>query len=91
MFLVDRVVEGTLPPYRAQDFVHPNLADLDFSEILARVGDAVFDRRTQQGRYIFYNIGPLAKHGKLDVVALGSTQAEAEQALQTELPRLLGL
>ena len=56
MFLVDRVVKGALPPYGAQDFVHPNLANLDFSEILAKVGDAVFDRRTQQGRYIFYNI-----------------------------------
>ena len=91
MFLVDRVVEGARPPYRAQDFVHPDLADLDFSEILARVGDAVFDHRTQRGRYIFYNVGPLRRHGKLDVVALGPTQAEAEQALGDELPRLLGL
>ena len=91
MLLVDRVVRGARPPYRAQDFVHPNLAGLDFSAILASVGDAVFDHRTQRGRYIFYNVGPLRQHGKLDVVALGSTQDEAEHALSHELPRLLGL
>ena len=91
MHLVDRVIDGPRPPYRAQDFVHEGLTDLDFGTILARVGDEVFDRRTQRGRYIFYNVGPLAEHGKLDVIALGSTQAEAEQGLLADLPRRLGL
>ena len=91
MHLVDRVVTGPRPPYRAQDFQHDRLANLSFFEILDRVGSEVFDHRTQRGRFIFYNVGPLPLCGKLDVTALGSTQAEAEQALLADLPRCLGL
>ena len=91
MHLVDRVVTGPRPPYRAQDFQHERLADFSFFEILDRVGSEVFDHRTQRGRFIFYNIGPLHLHGKLDVTAIGTTQAEAEQALLADLPRCLGL
>ena len=91
MHLVDRVVTGPRPPYRTQDFQHHRLADLSFFEILDRVGSEVFDHRTQRGRFIFYNVGPLPLHGKLDVTAIGATQAEAEQALLADLPRRLGL
>ena len=91
MHLVDRVVTGPRPPYRAQDFQHDRLADLSFFDILERVGSQVFDHRTQHGRFIFYNVGPLPLHGKLDVTAIGATQAEAEQALLADLPRCLGL
>ncbi len=79
------------PPYRAQDFVHPDLVGVDFSDILARVGDALYDPATGRGRYIFYNVGPLAGSGKLDVIAIGQTQEDAEKALEEELPALLGL
>lgn len=91
MHLVDRVVSGPRPRYRGQDFVHDRLQGLAFGEVLERVGRHAFDAGTQTGRYIFYNVGPLAEHGKLDVIALGETQAEAEQALLADLPRLLGL
>ena len=91
MYLVDRVVAGPRPPYRAQDFQHDKLANLSFFEILERVGSEVFDHHTQRGRFIFYNVGPLCRHGKLDVAAIGATQAEAEQALLADLPRCLGL
>ena len=91
MHLVDRVVSGPRPRYRGQDFVHERLQGLGFGEVLERVGGHAFDAGTQSGRYIFYNVGPLAEHGKLDVIALGATQAEAEQALLADLPRLLGL
>ena len=91
MHLIDRVVTGPRPPYRAQDFRHDRLTDLSFFEILDRVGSEVFDHRTQRGRFIFYNVGPLPLHGKLDVAAIGATQAEAEQALLVDLPRCLGL
>ena len=91
MHLVDRVVAGPRPRYRAQDFVHERLLSVGFSELLERVGRDVFDSRTQTGRYIFYNVGPLAGCGKLDVIALGATQAEAELAMLVDLPRLLGL
>ncbi len=91
MHLVDRVVSGPRPRYRGQDFVHPRLQGCGFRELLERVGSHAFDATTQTGRYLFYNVGPLAEHGKLDVIALGATQAEAEQALLADLPRLLGL
>ncbi len=35
--------------------------------------------------------GPLEGFGKLDVIALGETQSEAEAALEEDLPRILGL
>ena len=91
MHLVDRVVSGPRPRYRAQDFVHERLLSVSFGELLERVGRDAFDTRTQTGRYIFYNVGPLAGCGKLDVIALGATQADAEQAMLADLPRLLGL
>ncbi len=91
MHLVDRVVAGPRPRYRAQDFVHERLLSVSFGELLERVGPDAFDAHTQTGHYIFYNVGPLAGCGKLDVIALGATQAEAEQAMLADLPRLLGL
>ena len=39
MRLVDRLVDGERPPYRAQDFHHERLTGLTFADILARVGD----------------------------------------------------
>ena len=91
MHLVDRVVTGPRPPYRAQDFQHERLADFSFAEILDRIGSDVFDHRIQRGRFIFYNVGPLPRYGKLDVTAIAATQAEAEQALLADFPRCLGL
>jgi hypothetical protein len=64
---------------------------MTFSELLAAVGDEIFDPRASQGRFVFYNVGPLREFGKLDVIALGRTQEEAEEAMLERLPRLLGL
>jgi hypothetical protein len=91
MSLLDRLVDGPRPPYRAQDFVHPGLVGTTFLELRAAVGDQIFDPRTFQGRFVFYNVGPLQEFGKLDVIALGRTQEEAEEAMLEDLPRLLGL
>ena len=91
MRLVDRVVDGVRPPYRAQDFHHERLTGWTFADVLARVGDDLFTPRHRSGRFIFYNTGPLGGHGKLDVIALAETQAEAEQALLADLPRRLAL
>ena len=90
MHLIERVVKGPRPPYRAQDFVHSDLAGACFKDVLARVGDAVYDPKTGQGQFIFYNVGPLVA-GKLDVISLGATQAEAEAGLLERLPKLLGV
>lgn len=90
MSLVDRLFPDGRPPYRAQDFVRPGLVGLSLEEMLRRVGDELFDARSGRGRYLFYNVGPMRRFGKLDVVALGATQEEAESALQEDLPRRLG-
>ena len=51
----------------------------------------VVDPVTGKGRYIFYNVGPLVRHGKLDVISLGSSANDAEDAIHEDLPRRLGL
>jgi hypothetical protein len=91
MHLVDRLVGQPRPPYWAQDFMHHGLVGVPFPQILDRVGDALFDPATGKGRYVFYNVGPLAGHGKLDVVALAETPEEAESSIKDDLPRRLGL
>ncbi|MCP4200984.1 MAG: hypothetical protein GY769_03530 [bacterium] len=91
MALLDRLLAGPRPPYRAQDFVHPGLVGAPFGDILSAVGKDLFDAGTGRGRFIFYNVGPLARLGKLNVIALGGSQEEAEAAIEEDLPRLLGL
>ncbi len=91
MHLVDRVVNGPRPPYRAQDFMHEDLVGLGFHELLDRLDGAIYDPVTGDGSYILYNVGPLATAGKFDVVAIGSTPAEAERLIEEDLPRRLGL
>lgn len=91
MHLVDRLVKGPRPPYRAQDFQHADLVGVPFEEILARVGDELYRPSTGRGRFAFYNTGPLAKSGKLDVISFGPTQEAAEAGLLEDLPRLLGV
>ena len=92
MSLVDRLVDGSeRPPYQAQDFVHDGLVGASFPEVLAAVGKDLFDKRSRQGRFVFYNVGPLAAHGKLDVIAFGDSVDEAHEAIEVALPSLLGL
>jgi len=92
MTFVDRLMAGpTRPPYRAQDFIHQGLVGANFGDLVEQVGAEAYDVKTGTGRFIFYNTGPLETHGKLDVIAMGETQTEAEAALEQDLPRLLGL
>jgi hypothetical protein len=91
MSLMDRLFDGRRPAYRAQDFVSPELTGVEFSEILAALGDDLFDPSTRSGRFVLYNVGPLAEHGKLDVISLGGSQEEAEEGMLEVLPRRLGL
>jgi hypothetical protein len=91
MSLVDRLFPSARPMYRAQDFIHPTLVGMPFEELLLRIGAEVFDPRTGNGRFIFYNVGPLARFGKLDVIALGRSAGETDEALLELLPRLLGV
>lgn len=91
MALLDRLFPDGRPPYRARDFVHPDLVGMSFAELLSQVGDEAWDRDSGKGRFLFYNTGPLHEFGKLDVVALGASQQEADAALEEDLPRLWGL
>jgi hypothetical protein len=91
MNLVSRLIPGDRPSYRAQDFIHESLKGIPFEEFLARVGDEVFDARTQKGRFVFYNTGCLATSGKFDVIAFGDTAEEADAAILELLPKKLGL
>lgn len=89
MSLVDRLVPGERPPYRAQDFVLQELIGMPFEELRRRLQGELYRRADGSGRYILYNVGPLERSGKLDVIALGTTQNEAEEALEQRLPELL--
>jgi len=92
MTFVDRLMAGRpRPPYRAQDFIHSGLVGANFGDLVEQVGSEAYDVQSGTGRFIFYNTGPLETHGKLDVIAMGETQEEAEEALEEALPRTLGL
>ena len=91
MHLVERLFGPQRPPYRARDFVYDQLAEVSFADLAAAIGDELYDARTGQGRFILYNVGCMAGHGKLDVIALGSSVDAASRALEEDLPRILGL
>ena len=84
-------IDGPRPPYKARDYIDMRLAPIPFTELLEMLGDSLFDPRTGRGSFVLYNVGPLAKVGKLDVIALAESPAAAERALEEEFPRRLGL
>jgi hypothetical protein len=90
MSLLDRIVASPRPPYRAQDVVVPELVGARLADLLELVGDLLFVAQSKRGRFIFYNLGPLEKHGKFDVISLGIDQADAERGLLELLPERLG-
>ncbi len=91
MSLLDRLCDGMRPPYRAQDVTYPKLIGGGLHNLLDPVKELLFGRHTREGRFIFYNVGPIAKHGKFDVISIGENQADAERGLSEILPSRLGL
>ena len=91
MNLVDRLHPEGRPPYQAQGFVHRDLVGLSFQELRARMGDSLRDRGVDAGRFLLYNVGPLERFGKFDVVAVGSSREHVDQLMNEELPGRLGL
>jgi len=91
MSLLDRLLRGPRPPYRAQDVVYPELAGAELPDLLELAGDSMFETGSGEGRFIFYNIGPLGEHGKFDVISIGADQEEAERGMLEILPERLGL
>lgn len=90
MSLLDRLLSGPRPPYRAQDVIYPHLVGAKLSDLLDMVGGLTFDASSGRGRFIFYNVGPLDGHGKFDVISIGATQEDAERGLVEVLPARLG-
>ncbi len=91
MSLIDRLLQGPRPPYRAQDVVFPELIGARLADLLELVGDLAFRTDTGEGRFIFYNLGPLDGHGKFDVISIGADQEDAERGILEILPDRLGL
>ena len=89
MQLVDRIVPGPRPAYRARDYVSDALKGVAFNDLIRCLGDSLYDRRTGKGRFIVYNVGCLEPFGKFDVIALGESQEEASRFLEEELPQRL--
>lgn len=91
MQFVDRLVGDERPPYVAMDFVHRELVGATFREILEATRGELYDPSTGEGRFVFYNVGPLDKHGKLDVVSFGDDIEDARRGTREILPEMLGL
>ena len=89
MSLLDRLLHGPRPAYRAQDVVYPELVGASLPDLLELLGDFTFRAETGQGRFILYNLGPLDGHGKFDVISLGADQDDAERGVLELLPRQL--
>jgi len=91
MRLVDRVVAGPRPDYVAMDLESGALEGMRFPELLEVVGDEVYDAETGEGRFIFYNVGPLPGEGKFDVISIGRDAEDARWGAEEYLPEMLGV
>jgi hypothetical protein len=91
MSLLDRILEGPRPSYRAQDVVYPELVGANVTDLLELLGDMAFRTDTGKGRFILYNLGPLEAHGKFDIISIGADQSDAERGVLEILPERLGL
>jgi hypothetical protein len=81
---------GTVPKcFVASDYVDPRLKGHNFQSLVDIFSARLFNKNTEQGHYILYNVGGLEKHGKFDIIAIADTQAEAERRLYVEVPYLL--
>ncbi len=94
MFLVDRVMGtdiDTRPTYLAQDFIREDLVGASFMDIREAIEDLLYRPETGEGRFILYNVGPLAGSGKFDIISLGRNADEALEGVHKILPARLGV
>jgi hypothetical protein len=89
MSLLDRIIQGPRPSYRAQDVVYPELIGARVPDVLELLGDLAFRTDTGEGRFILYNLGPLEAHGKFDIISIGADQKDAERGVLEILPQRL--
>ena len=92
MHLVDRLFPGERPAYIAQDVMDPSLVGVPFTQILERTRAAgeLFDPKTGEGRFLYYNVGPLTNKGKLDVISIGKDPEDARYGMRERLAEVLG-
>jgi hypothetical protein len=91
MSLLDRIKPGPRPSYRAQDVLLPKLAGAKLQDLLRPLDELLFRTDSGQGRFVLYNVGPLAGHGKFDVISIGTDPEDAERGVLEILPKRLGL
>jgi hypothetical protein len=87
---VDRIWTDARPSYRARDYISEAWVGATFDDLATALGDRLYDVRTGTGTFVLYNVGCLKTYGKFDVVAIGADGLAANNALEDELPRLLG-
>ena len=85
MSLLDRLMHPR-PPYQAQDVVFPDLVGAGITDLLELTDDVLFDAASGKGRFLFYNVGPLDRHGKLDVISIGDDPDDAARGVVELLP-----
>lgn len=93
MRLVDRLIgdQRERPAYIATGYVLPETHHgLSFEQILDALGEELFDPKTQKGRFVLYNVGPLPQFGKFDLISIGADPDDARAGVEEVLPRLLG-
>ena len=89
MYLVDRIFPKQRPAYIAKDVQSDTWVGCTFKELAHRFGKTLYNPATGQGTYILYNVGCLETSGKFDVIAIGSTPAEAKKAMMNDLPTII--
>ena len=90
MHLVERLRGPERGAYRARDVVSESLQGMTFEGLVDRLDGSLYNAATKQGHFVLYNVGCLERHGKLDVIALGATEAESESLLEDEFPQVAG-
>jgi hypothetical protein len=75
-------------PYAAADFMHEKLRGVSLRQLVETLDDILLDRQHGRGWAVVYNVGPLSSDGKLDVLTIGATGAEAA-ARQVEFRKLV--
>lgn len=97
MHLVDRlhgsgsVGPKVRPAYIATDLYLPErLSGMSFEGLKARLGADLYDAATGTGRFVLYNVGPLKRNRKFDLVSLGESAEDARYGLEEVLAGRLG-
>lgn len=90
MHLVDRLFDER-PHYVAQDWQDDSLVGMSFEDLYEALDDLLWRPDRPDGRFVLYNVGPLAGDGKFDVISLGESPEDAWTGVEHILSeRLLG-